>query len=276
MNNRDAGRLFADRGFALLLVLWTLVLLSLIGTRIAASGRAEAQLAANVRDAAVTQAAADGAIQEAVFHLLVAGDQHWAPSGRHRVALPGTAVEVGIENLAGRVNPNTASPELLRALLRALGVDSQRAMALADAIADWRTPGRNARPRGAKAPQYRAAGLDYDPPESPFRSVDELGAVLGMTPELLALLRPHLTLWWDDDPDPAFADPVVLAALRVIGAEEASSGDGRPGMVQVVGVTAEATGPHGSRFVRRAAVEIIPSAAGGGSWRLLDWDVPGP
>jgi hypothetical protein len=34
-----------DRGFALLFVLWTMVLLSLIGTRIASSGRAVAQLA---------------------------------------------------------------------------------------------------------------------------------------------------------------------------------------------------------------------------------------
>ena len=118
MGDRGAARrLSGDRGFALLLVLWTMVLLALIATRIAAAGRAEAQLAANLRDAAVAQAAADGAVQEVVFHLLAEGDQRWAPSGRHRVALAGAAVEVGIEDLAGRVNPNTASPELLRALL---------------------------------------------------------------------------------------------------------------------------------------------------------------
>ena len=48
-----AARVRHQRGFALLLVLWAMVLLSLIGARIAACGRAEAQLAANVRDAAV-------------------------------------------------------------------------------------------------------------------------------------------------------------------------------------------------------------------------------
>ncbi len=271
---RGTGEWSRQKGFALLLVLWTMVLLALIATRMAATGRTGTQLASNMRNEAITQEAANGAIQEAVFHLMAGGDQHWAPSGRHRIAIAGAQVEVRLENLAGRVNPNAASPELMRALLMTLGVDQQRATALADAIADWRMPGRRARPHGAKAAEYRAAGLDYAPPGTPFRSLDELGGVLGMNPDLLALLRPHLTLWWDDDPDPAFADPVVLAALRAVEGEETGSGGGQPAAVLAVGLTAEAAGPGGSRFARYAAVEIAPSARGGNSWRLLDWGTP--
>ena len=53
-----------ERGFALLLVLWTLVLLSLIVTGMVSAGRVEAQLASNLRAAAVAEAAADGAVHQ--------------------------------------------------------------------------------------------------------------------------------------------------------------------------------------------------------------------
>ena len=66
-------------------------------------------------------------------------------------------------------------------------------------------------PHGAKAAQYRAAGMTYGPPGRPFENLDELGYVLGMTKPLLAALKPHLTLWSTSDPDPAAADAVYLA-----------------------------------------------------------------
>ncbi len=87
-------------------MLWTTALLSLIGTRtFAASGRAQARLAAEVRDAAVTQAAADGAVQEAAFHLLETPPQRWAANGiKYLVAMPGgVAVEVRVESEEGKV-----------------------------------------------------------------------------------------------------------------------------------------------------------------------------
>src|SRR5260370_33283326 len=60
--------------------------------------------------------------------------------------------------------------------------------------------------------EYRAAGLDYAPPGSPLETVDELRRVRGMTADLLAALRPHLTLFGPAEPNPASADPIVAAA----------------------------------------------------------------
>ena len=153
-----------DHGFALLIVLWTMVLLALLVTRITASGRAEAQVAANLRGSAVAEAAADAAVNAAVFHLLALGGQRWAPAGHHRLNVAGADIDVGVENLAGRVNLNTASPELLGALLDVLGVGPYKAASLAAAILDWRMPSQRPHPGGAKAPQYQAAGRGYGPP----------------------------------------------------------------------------------------------------------------
>ncbi len=269
---RTASRSAADGGFALLIVLWTIVLLALLATRIMAVGRSETQIGANLRNAAITEAAADGAVHEALFHLLALGERRWTPAGRRSVAFPNASVDILVENLAGRVNLNTASAELLRALLDALRVEPHQAASLLAAIVDWRAPGQRRGSYGAKSLQYEAAGRDYGPPGAPFQTIDELGDVLGVTPALLARLRPHLTTWGENDPDPAFADPLVLAALRTLGTNAVAPGsEGSDALV--LAITADANGPGGSRFVRHAVVEIAPSQHGR-SWRMLEWASP--
>ena len=56
-------------GFALLIVLWTLGLLSLLIAGLAATGRSVTSVAGNVRDSASVEAAADGAVRQAIFQL---------------------------------------------------------------------------------------------------------------------------------------------------------------------------------------------------------------
>ena len=257
-------------GFALLVVLWAMVLLSLVATRVTASGRSAVQIAANLRNAAVAEAAADGAVQEAAFRMLDPSAAGWRADGQlRRLPMPSGTIALRLEDQAGKVNPNVASPELLAALFRQLGADTRAANSLAAAIADWRAPTAEARPLGAKAREYRNAGRTYGPPDAPFESIGELGAVLGMTPALLDRLAPHLSLFRDGDPDPGLADPVVLRALRgSLGAQEFAVSP--QGGVRVVAVTATAEPAGGSRFTRRAILRI-GEGRDGRPWQILGW-----
>ncbi len=271
------GPCFATRegGFALLVVLWSLALLALIGTHVTATGRAETQLAANLRVAAAAEAAADGALHQAIFHLLDPSPRRWRPDGVSReVALPGGAVAtVRVESEQGKVNPNLAPAALLQALLLQLGVEPQAAASLAASILDWRTAGQRPRPGGAKEPQYRAAGRDYAPPGRPFESLDELGLVLGMTPELLARLTPLLSVYQGGEPDLRLAHPVVAQALAdAIGRGEDIEGasESETDAAPVVVVTAAAVLPGGARFTLHAHVRLGPGARGRG-WQILTW-----
>ncbi len=242
-----------DKGFALLIVLWAMVLLTLLVTQLTAAGRTELQLAANLRGAAAAEAAADGAVHAAVFHLLDPADP-WPADGVDRaLRVPGGQAVVRIEDEAGKINPNLASPELLRALLRRCDADSRTADSLAAAIVDWRFPSSQGRPSGAKDSQYRAAGRDYGPPGAPFRSVAELGAVLGMTPALLSRLEPNLSVLTDTDPDPAAAPPVVRQAIQDLRGGAAAPRRKPP---RTVSVAARVAGDAGGRFTRRAVVRL--------------------
>jgi len=201
-----------QRGFALLVVLWTLTLLSLIGVVIGASGRSEARIARNLVDAAEAEAAVDGAVQEAGFRLLQQGEGGWRADGEaHLVAIGNRTVEVRIEDGAGRLNPNTAPVAALQALLRSVGVSPGQTTQLAQAIVDWRG-GDGAQPRAMATARYLDLGLPYGPPQAPMSDIGEIALVAGMTPEITAALFPHLSLA-KENPGMARAGPAVRPAV---------------------------------------------------------------
>jgi general secretion pathway protein K len=263
-----------DEGFALVVVLWVLVLVALVGTEIIAAGRTESRLAANLRAAAQAEAAADGATYEALFRITDGSSGSWAADDLpHLITVGGAIVQVRIENDAGKLNPNLASVPLLEALMLNLGVPAAQAQRVATAILDWRSPGNQPHPGGAKAPQYVAAGLAYAPPNAPLQSLDELGAVLGMSRPVLDRLRPYLSLYVMGDPNLRLAAPPVAAALREVGdtTEDLLAGGYRD-PASIVSITATAMA-GGARFTRRATVRINP-AYRGRPYRILTWDAP--
>src|SRR6266849_5130295 len=204
-------------GFALIIVLWTLVLISFIVAHLTANGRTETRIAGNLVADAVAEAADDGAIFAAIFNLLDPNpERRWQLDGPAReLTIGNSRVMVQLKDEAGRINPNSASPELLEALLRATGSDAESARRLAAAIGEWVGSAPTARSPDAILAEYRAAGLDYGPPGAPLETLDELGRVLGVTPAVLNALRPHLTLFGPPEPNPVGADPAVATALAL-------------------------------------------------------------
>ena len=81
-----------ERGFALLIVLWTLSLLALGIAHVATTGRREAEIALNLSASAERQAVVDGAVFEAAFRVLDHGGRHWEADGVHRSPRSGAGV----------------------------------------------------------------------------------------------------------------------------------------------------------------------------------------
>jgi general secretion pathway protein K len=267
------GSLRRSGGFALLIVLWTLVLIGFLVLHLTASGRTEIRIADNLVDNAVTGAAADGAIAETIFNLSnPQPEQRWPLGGPvHVLTIGHSQIVVRLEDEAARVNPNLASPALVEALLRAVGSEPETARSLAAAIADWVGTSETPQTQTALLEQYSAGGLDYGPPGSPLETLDELGRVLGMTPELLAKLRPHLTLYGPADPDPGGADPVVAAALAqlALAAPTDAPANQTPADVLTVRIVAAARGPGNARITRAAIVRVGSSLPQG--YAVLAW-----
>jgi len=253
---RGAG---GERGFALLIVLWSLVLIGLLITQVLATGRTATVLAYNLRAAAAARAGADGAINEAMFHVLSYGPTHWASDGTpHVVDEGGLTITVRVESLGGKINPNLASTGLLAGLFQAVGAAPGQAAQLANAIIAWRSPAATKNDKQALLAAYRRAGLRYGPPGRGFADLSELADVIGMTPALLAAALPHMSLYQSGDPDPAQADGQVRRALALSG-QGGATGNAYEGTSPVVSIEAEADG-QGHLTVYRRAIVSLPGA----------------
>lgn len=247
-----------ERGFALLIVLWSLVLIGLLIAQLTASGRSAVRLAANLRAGAAASAQADGAIYEAIYHSLSQGGDHWAADDALH-ALAGVSVQV--ESLAGKVNPNLASTPLLAGLMQACGAQPDAAKQLADAIIVWRSEAPTKQAATALREVYQRAGMTYAPPAQPFADISELGDVLGISPLLLACALPEMSLYQSGDPAPAQADAIVKRALTLSGQGSVA---GYSGSFPVVAIAAETTAG-----VRRHAIVSLQGADAPVPFKLL-------
>lgn len=147
-------------------------------------------------------------------------DEDWS------TALPPIPVEGGfvngrVEDLQGRFNVNNLAGsgendaiqlDYYKRLLEILGLEE----ALVPALQDWIDPDINATfPDGAEDDEYLLADVPYRAANRPLADISELRLVKGYTPEVLAVLEPHVTAL------PATtvinintATPVVLQALH--------------------------------------------------------------
>ena len=255
-----------------MIVLWTLVLIGFIVVHLTASGRTEIRIASNLTANSVAEAAADGAIFEAIFNLSDPRPDHrWPVDGVARELSAGASrVMVRVEDEAWWINPSSASPALLEALLRVTGSDPESASRLAVSISEWVGSATSSRPQNALLADYRAAGLDYGPPGGPLESLDELDRVLGMTPATLAAIRSHLTLFGPQEPNPATVDPMVAAALALLAqGGPALPANQVPQDLLTVRITAAAAGPGNARVIRFAVVRTGATLQRG--YTVLAW-----
>ena len=204
-------------GFALVAVLWMLVLISALAVGVATTSHTETRLAANVVAVAQARHLADGGVHHAAKHLFETNDRlARCLDGRPftTLTLDDVPVVISVQDEAGKIDLNQAPRPLLIGLFVAAGSDPRPAMALADAVLDWRDSDHTARAQGAEDSDYRAAGLAHGAKDAAFESIFELLSVKGMTPALFDVLRHDITVNSRVPTiDPKSASSLALAAV---------------------------------------------------------------
>jgi general secretion pathway protein K len=187
-----------DGGWALISVLGTVLILSLIAAGLVSLSYATLRIGRTERAQLEASAIADAAISRAVVGLLDPRiDARWRVDGVARLFQFGDArVTVRIQDELGKIDLNAADGGLLARLLETTGgLDKDGARDLADKIMDWREADDLRHLHGATRNDYLAAGMSYAPRNGPFQSVSEVKLVLGMTEDLFARIAPALTVY---------------------------------------------------------------------------------
>ncbi|KAF1009119.1 MAG: hypothetical protein GAK28_00752 [Luteibacter sp.] len=190
-----------QRGVALLIVLWGCTLAAITLGALATNARVESTQARGQSLRMQAFYAAQAGIEQAVFRLNASEDaQRWLADGRpYRLKIGDSDVEVSIRDEDGKINLNTASPEVIGRLLAASGVEASGIPGASAAIVGWGKRGH------MDASMLLAKGG--------FASLEELYRVPGLRADIVDRISPALTLWSGENPNLAHASPLVVSAV---------------------------------------------------------------
>nr|MBS0020707.1 general secretion pathway protein GspK [Gammaproteobacteria bacterium] len=204
-----------SQGMALVVVLWTLGLLAVVAVSFAFEMRVETSSTTHFVQRAQATALAEAAIERGILDLLLsAEDAQWKRDGTlYPVPFGEGELRIALIAEASKIDLNAAADELIHGLLLTFAEQSV-AVAVADAILDWRDPDHEQRTQGAEDADYMAAGRPYGARDSAYLTVEELDQVLPMSRALYQRLVPLVTAYSGQARvDPMMASREVLLAI---------------------------------------------------------------
>lgn len=217
------------RGFALIAVLWALVLAAALAAELHAGARGDLRGASAVRAAARARWAARGGLahaEEALRARLAAASAAGAPPGTdtllvrpQRLDYDGVEVRVTVVDARARVQLNLATAGELRALAEACGLSPDDAYRFGYAVTGWRAQHG---PRWLAAPEDTLSAA-VPPPAGAFRTVEALRGVPGVTAAAYGAVARYLSVAGDGRVNLNTAPPAVLRTLPGFGAEAAEA-----------------------------------------------------
>lgn len=198
MNNASGGQ----RGSVLVAALWVVVILAVVAVSAARHAVMEHRVVVNRWESVRLAAGFRSAVYLALSDLRSMNSPGWdAPNQRWANAeelfkgrsFPGGRYDVvheaedqrwnGGADESGKIDLNLAPPDVIERVFR-------EHPGVAAAVLDWRDPDDDRRLRGAEAEDYPGS----EPRNGPFRSLEELLMVRGMTAEIFESVKPYLTI----------------------------------------------------------------------------------
>ncbi|MEW8029258.1 MAG: PilX N-terminal domain-containing pilus assembly protein [Candidatus Thiodiazotropha sp.] len=184
-------------GFALVLVLWLVALLTIVAASFTTHSKVETRLTGNAVDALHSRLLAESGVNRAILELVVSDPaQRWNTNGQiYQLGTDQNRVNISIRNSSGLLDLNKAARDQLVNLFALITKDIQDREVLADRLTDWRDSDDLRHLNGAEDADYRSAGNPYTTAGRDLVSIDELAYVLGFDAAKVERLRPYVTLY---------------------------------------------------------------------------------
>lgn len=232
-------------GFALVAVIWSLGLITLLGTAVMVGARYRTRVSSNYASVVTAETAAESAVNLGIATALTAGTGQKVKFPL-RCRMPGgERVLVTLEEETGKVDLNSASPAMLARFFTALTRDQSLATRITGRIVEFRTP---------KAANGKA-GSENAPSAARFTTVMQLDQIEGISPRIFrSAVRLVTVRSGRPEPDMEAASP---AMRRLLGLEQkpASPARGLPTGGSVT-IRADVRSPDSSRYIREALISF--------------------
>lgn len=237
------SRYTRQRGMALILVLWLLVVLSLVVTGVVATQRVQSRQSHIELQRSKALLAAEGGLSLAVHELLKGPERLLANGQVYPATLDGVKLALSVRSEHGKLDLNFGNLDYFARFFNAMGASHTECDSLVSQMRMRRDQGE------------------------PLQHFEDLLVVTSMDTALYQRILPYVTLWGGDGvPAAAFADPVLSNA---IGLPKTQQQPGNPG--SVVSIDVHATLADGFSASLMATVLITPEDTEAGVFKVLHW-----
>jgi general secretion pathway protein K len=192
------------RGFAVLVVLVAVLVLSMLAGALAVFMKVESQLTQNGNDDEKLLWIGRAGVERACWILANEPSgptdlkQIWAGGPGDGPETNGPLIGLSLDNYPvgdgtvslhlieqeSKINVNRADPALLDQILTTMGVDAGSISIVSDSIQDWIDADDATRPAGAESDYYQGLTPPYYAKNAPIDDLEELQLIKGITPEM--------------------------------------------------------------------------------------------
>lgn len=182
----------SQKGAALMVVLWVMMLLTVIASEFIFTMRTEMNITINFKEEAEAYYAALAGIEKAKAEILSADSEMnlddngllifdgKQPNREENIGRARYLYEIIDEDR--KLNINTATPEQLKHILKYAGVEDTLADTITDSLQDWKDPDDLHRINGVEEEYYLSLPQPHSCKDGLFDNVEELLLVKGITP----------------------------------------------------------------------------------------------
>ena len=246
-----------EKGIALIIVLWTVVLLTVLSGPLLKETRLFTQSATLQTQHLKLKSIIAGEVHRAISKMIGITELTDPENAEANYV---TSLEVAIEDEASKVDLNVASADTLRGLLETI-TDEDTARVISQQILDWRDPDLDRRKDGAEVDDYREMGQNYGPRNDKFESISEIYQVLEVDRSLAESMLPHITVYSKNRHGWQLPPP---------GSEMNSAGDTtrfKVGQVYTIAISGQL-----KTVSAGAVVRVLLTADSDDPFRILNWE----
>jgi general secretion pathway protein K len=190
----------AEKGIALLMTLWVLTIMMVLVLSFSYMTRTETYATLSFKEGTEKKLLAEAGIERGILELfyrninknqaiILEGYEVWRIDGRlYKDRMGEGEFSVGITDESGKIDINAmtdAYSDILRNLLKNLGVEETDANTIVDSILDWKDADDLYHLNGAESEYYMSLPNPYKAKNANFDTLEELLLVKGMTSEIL-------------------------------------------------------------------------------------------
>ena len=252
-----AGSSHADEGFVLISVIWIAGLLAVVAMAFAITVRSQTLAGSNVIYNTRAESVADGMALVTALRLASPANVNEPPKlngePAHCQWSDDIAVAISIQDQGGLVDLNTASPDLLLALMRGLGADDVKSAEIVGALQDFRDPDSKSASGGIEPAMF--PGKAYGPKNAPLAIPEEIDQVPELDDALFHKLMPFVTVTSQQSGIDLSTSPQKL--LDLLGSRESSVRFASPSPAKTFSIDVTAELKNGSRYRRQALVSLL-------------------